>query len=182
MDWTTANDREANTFVAIDFETADRGSDSACAVALVRVEGLTIVERRSCLLRPPRRRFLFTYVHGITWEDVADALLFDEAWSELRNLLRGAAFLAAHNAWFDRNVLNASCRVAGLAPPNLPFTCTMQLARRTWGIYPTKLPDVCARLGFPLRHHDPASDAEACARIVIEANRRPARTRTGRGC
>jgi DNA polymerase-3 subunit epsilon len=169
-----------STFVAIDFETADRGSDSACAVALVRVEGLQIVERRACLLRPPRRRFLFTYVHGITWEDVAGAASFAEAWPPLSRLLDGAAFVAAHNAWFDQNVLNACCRAAGLIPPNLPFTCTMQLARKTWRIYPTKLPDVCARLGLPLRHHDPASDAEACARIVIEANRAPTATWAGK--
>jgi DNA polymerase-3 subunit epsilon len=160
-------------FVAIDFETADRGSDSACAVALVRVEGLCIVQRRLCLLRPPRRRFQFTYVHGLTWADVAAAPTFADAWPQLSRLLDGAAFLAAHYAPFDRGVLDACCRAAGLPPPGLPFTCTMALARRTWGIYPTKLPDVCARLGLPLRHHDPASDAEACARIVIEAARCP---------
>jgi DNA polymerase-3 subunit epsilon len=45
----------------------------------------------------------------------------------------------------------------------------VRLARRVWGIYPTRLSDVCRRLGIPLRHHDAASDAEACARIVIAA-------------
>jgi DNA polymerase-3 subunit epsilon len=181
MDWhPKAPDSAGPAFVAIDFETADRGSDSACAIALVRVEGPRIVERRACLLRPPRRHFLFTYVHGITWEDVAEASPFSEVWPELSRLLDGVSFLAAHNASFDQSVLNACCRSAGLLPPQLPFTCTMWLARKTWGIYPTKLPDVCARLGFPLRHHDPASDAEACARIVIEASRGPDRKRGSR--
>jgi DNA polymerase-3 subunit epsilon len=180
MEWkTTGNAKNPSVFVAIDFETADRGSDSACAVALVRVEGLRIVGRQACLLRPPRQRFLFTYVHGITWEDVADAAPFVEAWPGLSRLVEGATFFAAHNAWFDRNVLHACCRAAALPMPALPFACTMQLARKTWGIYPTKLPHVCARLGIPLRHHDPASDAEACARIVIEASRSPRRMRTG---
>ena len=32
-------------FVAIDFETADHGNDSACALGLVRVVGTEIVER-----------------------------------------------------------------------------------------------------------------------------------------
>jgi DNA polymerase III subunit epsilon len=158
-------------FVAIDFETADRGSDSACAVALVRVEGLCVVERRACLLRPPRRRFQFTYVHGLRWEDVADAPTFAEAWPGLSRLLDGAGFLAAHYAPFDRSVLRACCQAAGLAVPGLPFACTMQLARKTWGLRPTRLPDVCAHLGLPLTHHDPASDAEACAGIVIAAAR-----------
>jgi DNA polymerase-3 subunit epsilon len=159
------------TFVAIDFETSDRGSDSACAVAMVRVEGLEIVERRVQLLRPPRPRFVFTYIHGITWQDVADKPTFAQAWPELAEMLDGAEQLAAHNAGFDRGVLQTCCHFAGHAMPQLPFICTMHLARRTWGIYPTKLSDVCRRLGLPLRHHDPASDAEACARIVIAARR-----------
>jgi DNA polymerase-3 subunit epsilon len=161
-----------DTFVAIDFETADRLSDSACAVGLVRVEGGRLVARRACMIRPPRRYFLFTYVHGITWKDVENEPSFAELWPNLAPLLDGAEFLAAHNASFDRSVLHACCRTAGVAPPSLDFLCTMALARRRWSIRPTRLPDVCQRLGLPLRHHDPLSDAEACARIVIAANQR----------
>lgn len=136
-------------------------------MALVRVEGLQIVERRTCLLRPPRRSFPFSYLHGITWERVRHEPTFAEAWPGLSRLLDGATFLAAHNAPFDRQVLTVCCQSAGLSTPRLPFECTMLLARRRWGIRPTRLPDVCARLGLPLKHHDPASDAEACARILI---------------
>ncbi len=162
-------------FVAIDLETADRPADSACAVALVRVEGLRIVERKSCLLRPPRRNFLFSYVHGIRWADVANAPTFASAWPALSAMLHGAAFLAAHNASFDRRVLQTCCGAAGLAVPPQPFECTLQMARRVWRLKPAKLPDVCAHLGIALRHHDPASDAEACARIVIAAMTAPTR-------
>lgn len=158
------------TFIAIDFETADRGPDSACAVALVRVEEGRIIRREACLLRPPRPHFEFTYLHGISWEDVADKPTFGQAWPDLVGMLDGAQFLAAHNAPFDRGVLYACCEAAGLSPPFLPFRCTVQMARRVWGIYPTKLSHVCARLGLPLNHHDPLSDAEACARIVIAAS------------
>jgi len=172
-------DRELSPFVAIDFETADRGLDSACALAMVRVEGLRVVACRSCLLRPPRQWFLFTYVHGITWEDVADVATFAEAWPDMAGLLDGAAFMAAHNASFDEGVLAACCRAGGLSPPDLPFTCTMQLARKTWGIYPTKLPDVCRHLGLSLQHHDPASDAKACAHIVIAARQQQRSTSPG---
>lgn len=49
-------------FVAIDFETADQGADSACAVGLVKVEGGRIVRSESHLIRPPRRTILFTYI------------------------------------------------------------------------------------------------------------------------
>lgn len=157
------------TFVALDFETADPMRDSACALALVRVEGGRIVARESRLLRPPRREFYFTHIHGITWRMVEGKEPFEEAWPGMAPILEGAEFLAAHNAGFDRSVMRACCERAGLAAPAAPYLCTVNLARRVWDIFPTKLPDVCGRLDIPLRHHDAGSDAEACATIVMKA-------------
>lgn len=156
-------------FVAIDFETADHGADSACAVGLVRVEDLKIVAREMILIRPPRPHILFSFIHGITWPKVKNAPIFHDAWMQLAPLLEDATFLAAHNAPFDRGVLAACCSAAALTPPQLPFICTVQIARRRLGLKPANLPAVCRRLGIGLIHHDPASDAEACARIVIAA-------------
>jgi len=156
-------------FVAIDFETADHGADSACAVGVVRVEGLKVVAREALLIRPPRPRVMFTHVHGITWLMVKDAPVFRDAWARVAHLLDGVTFLAAHNAPFDRGVLNACCTAHGVASPALPFVCTVQLARRRWAMKPANLPAVCRRLGIGLIHHNAGSDAEACARIVIAA-------------
>ena len=161
--------RVSATFAAIDFETADPGRDSACALAVVRVEKGAIVRRESRLIRPPRRAFAFTHIHGISWSDVSGAPSFGEVWEGLRELVEGVSFLAAHNAAFDRSVMAACCASARLAPPALPFECTVRLARRLWGIRPTTLPDVCRVLGLPLRHHDALSDAEACAGIILAA-------------
>jgi DNA polymerase-3 subunit epsilon len=157
------------TFVAIDFETADNGADSACAIGLVRVEDSKVVARETLLVRPPRERIIFSYLHGITWAMVKDAPVFAAAWAKLAPLLDGATFLAAHNAPFDRRVLAECCSAAGLSPPPLPFVCTVQLARRTWALKEANLPAVCRRLGIGLIHHNAGSDAEACARIVIAA-------------
>jgi DNA polymerase III subunit epsilon len=162
------------TFVAIDFETADYGRDSACAVGLVRVEGRLIVERRAWLIRPPRRDFVFTYIHGITWPMVSRQPDFSRVWPEAGRMLEGADFLVAHNESFDRGVLAACCAVAGLAPPALPFLCSMQMARRVLGIRPSRLDHVCSVLGIELRHHDALSDAEAAARIALTALARQA--------
>lgn len=166
--------------MALDFETATCDSDSACALGVVIVEGSRIVRRRRWLIRPPRRDFEFTYVHGITWRMVANEPTFAELWPEIRGELRGAQFLAAHYAPFDRDVLGACCRRAGASPPHARFLCTVQLARRTWSVYPTKLPNVCAFLGIALDHHEPLSDAEACARIVLAAGRAQAWAELGR--
>lgn len=111
------------TFVAIDFETADSGADSACAVGLVRVEDGRIVERASRLIRPPRPVMEFAWVHGLTWDMVKGAGRFGEVWTEMAPLIRGAEFLAAHNAPFDRAVLHAGCRSAGIEPPSMRFEC-----------------------------------------------------------
>jgi DNA polymerase-3 subunit epsilon len=158
------------TFVAIDFETADRGRDSACAVGLIRVENNQIVERLHCFIRPPRHKFEFSHIHGITWSDVAQQLTFGELWPNIIPLLQGADFMAAHNAPFDKGVLYACCDAYGIPRPSQNFICTVQLARRTWNIRPTKLPNVCQHLGIQLEHHQALSDAEACARIVIAAH------------
>lgn len=157
----------APAFVALDFETADYGRDSACALALVRVEGDAVVARATRLIRPPRRGFVFTEIHGITWADVATAPSFAGVWAEMAAVLDGVQFLAAHNASFDRGVLEACCAAAGLTPPALPYACTVRWSRRTFALEKANLPTVCRHLCIPLRHHDPASDAEACARIMI---------------
>lgn len=158
-------------FVAIDFETADRHRDSACSVALVRVENGEIARVETRLIRPPRRRIEFTRIHGITWEMVEHEPTFAEVWPELAPLLKGASFLAAHNAPFDRSVLAACCEAASLPLPPVPFRCTVKLSRQRWGLRRARLPDVCGMLGIDLEHHDATSDALACARIVLASTR-----------
>jgi len=158
-------------FVALDFETADYALDSACAVGLVKAKGDVIIRRESRLIRPPSRTFTFTYLHGIEWDDVADKPTFRQLWPEIAGLLDDADFIAAHNSSFDSRVLYACCRRARLRPPDKRFVCTVKLARRVWGIHPTKLPDVCRHLKIKLAHHKALSDAEACARIVMAALR-----------
>ena len=162
------------TFVALDFETANHSPDSACAIGLVRVEGEQVVAQQGSLIRPPSRHFAFTRIHGITWDQVKTESTFAAVWPRFVALLQGAQFIAAHNASFDRNVLSVCLQKAQLAPPRLPFVCTLQLARRVLGIFPSNLSAVAQHLAVPLQHHDALSDAHACAQIVIAARRRSA--------
>jgi len=175
-----------SVFVAIDFETADQGPDSACSVGLVRVENGAIAKTAVQLLRPPRidagdlfsppaEEFEFTRVHGIKPAQVADAPTFGEAWPKLEGLLAGVQFLAAHNSPFDEGVLTACCAAARLRKPPHRFVDTVRLARSTWNIYPTKLPNVCSFLKIELDHHEALSDALACAKIVIAAEKQGVR-------
>lgn len=159
-----------DVFVAIDFETATQTRDSACAVALVRVEGRRIVHEEARLIRPPSRAFVFTYLHGIAWEHVSREPAFPDVWAALAPVVAGARCFVAHNAPFDRSVLAACCARYRLPVPTLPFECTVRLARRAWDHLPNhQLPTVCDHLGIPLDHHDALSDARACARILLAA-------------
>jgi len=158
-----------SNFVAIDFETANYSRTSACAVGMVHVKDSKIIAEETLLIRPPQRQFNFTYIHGLTWDDVKAEPTFIELWDVINGFISRADFLVAHNASFDRGVLQQCCENYGIPAPSLPFVCTVQLARKQWDIYPTKLPNVCDYLDIPLNHHDAASDSQACAKIVIAA-------------
>jgi DNA polymerase-3 subunit epsilon len=155
--------------VAIDFETADYAADSACALGIVSIENGKIARRGYRLIRPPRKQFVFSYIHGISWEDVRREKPFIEVWDYFRDVWDGADYFVAHNAPFDRKVLSTCCLAAGRQPPPSPFICTVRVARSHWNFRPANLPSVCTRLGISLKHHDAASDAIACASIIVRA-------------
>jgi DNA polymerase-3 subunit epsilon len=110
---------------------------------------------------------LYTWVHGLHWNDVKDAPSFAEAWSSLLDFMQGADHLAAHNAGFDRRVLQACCAAAGLTLSGLPFLCTLKGSRRILRLPSHKLSDVCAHFNITLSHHHAGSDARAAAEILL---------------
>ena len=54
--------------------------------------------------------------------------------------------------------------------PELAYTCTLALSRRTWSLPDHRLPTVCEHIGHRLaQHHRADADAEAAAHIMIAA-------------
>lgn len=163
-------------FTAIDFETANSSSASACAVGLIRVRDGRMVARAGWLIKPPpgHDRFfeLNIRIHGIRPHHVASA----KGWSaQLDDLaaFAGADVLVAHNAGFDMSVLRRACEATGDVPPPSRYLCSLQLARKVYDLPSYRLPAVAAAAGFgAFAHHDAVADAEACAHIVIDAARR----------
>jgi DNA polymerase-3 subunit epsilon len=155
-------------FLALDFETANYYQDSACALGLVRVEDNKIIEQTSFLIKPPYRYFVFTYIHGITWQDVESEPTFEQHWKSIKPFFENIDFAVAHNAGFDKNVLSACCERHGITKPEIDFQCTMKLSRKVFSLYPTNLPAVCRNFNIALQHHDALSDTLACAKIMIE--------------
>jgi DNA polymerase III subunit epsilon len=157
-------------FAVIDFETANRSPASACALSLVNVNGNEATLILSEVLLTNETNFDFEPLHGISRDCSLAGRKFEDLWPTLESTLRAAGHcVVAHNASFDRRVLESCLRRARIRPPKLRYFCTMNLAQAIWGLRPATLPAVCAHLGIPLKHHDPASDAMAAAQIVIAA-------------
>lgn len=159
-----------DTWIALDFETATSARASACALGIAIIEGDAVTRTQHWLIRPPGNLYdpMNTRIHGIRPEQTADEPSFAELYPELLPYLEGR-YAIAHNASFDMSVLRASLRLDGLPTPGLRYICSCTLARRVYpGLDNHRLPTVCDRCGIPLKHHDAASDAFACAHIALE--------------
>ena len=161
-------------WAAIDFETANASRDSACAIGVALAEGGDITESRRWLIRPPTLEFdeYNVYIHGITPEDVTREPRFDAIWPEISEYVRGRTLLA-HNASFDMSVLRATLDAYEVPYPDVEYLCTRVIAKKLWPgeMSSYGLPIVAAMIVIRLTHHDPVSDAEACAEIALHAVR-----------
>lgn len=156
-------------FTAIDFETANQSMDSACQLGLVVVHVGEIVERRTWMIRPPTNQFVFTYIHGITWRDVAREADFGQLWPQISPYLANNV-IAAHNVRFDLGVFFALIKRYNIGFWQGGSIDSVTVARRTWPFLANhQLQTVAAHLAIPLDHHDAASDANACAEIIRRA-------------
>lgn len=163
-------------FTAIDFETANSSSASACAVGLTRVRDGRVVATAGWLIQPPdgHDRFfeLNTGIHGIRAEDVVGAPGWSAQLAALTAFV-GDDVLVAHNAGFDMRVLRQACEATGDVCPPYRYVCSLQISRKTYELASYRLPLVAAAAGFlDFAHHDASADALACAHIMIDAANR----------
>ncbi len=160
-------------FTAIDFETANSSSASACAVGLTRVRGGEVVASAGWLIRPPAGHDRFfainTGIHGICADDVLTAKTWSDQLHDIAAFV-GTDVMVAHNAGFDMAVLRRACEVTGDVCPPYRYVCSLQVARKTYELDSYRLPSVAAAVGFlDFPHHDATADALACAHIMIDA-------------
>lgn len=159
-------------FAAIDFETANNCRSSVCSVGIVIVRNGEIVDRFYSLIYPRPDYFTYwtTQVHGLTMEDVDDALPFPDVWKQIAPRLEGLP-LVAHNCPFDESCLRAVFDEYHMEYPGYEFHCTCRAARRLLGdqVENHQLHTVAAYCGYYLQnHHHALADAEACAMIALK--------------
>jgi DNA polymerase-3 subunit epsilon len=163
-------------FTAIDFETANSSSASACSVGMVKVRDGIVVDKVGWLIRPPLGHDTFlewnTRIHGIVATDVADARLWHEQLADLVAFADGD-HLVAHNARFDMGVIAGACTASFVETPSFSYVCSLQVARKTYNLDSYRLPVAAMAAGFEdFAHHDALADAEACAAIMVHAGKR----------
>ncbi|GAA1963371.1 hypothetical protein GCM10009816_26880 [Microbacterium aquimaris] len=163
-------------FTAIDFETANSSSASACAVGLVRVRAGEVVATTGWLIKPPAGHDAFfdlnTRIHGIQASDVVAAPGWSAQLGEIAAFV-GDDILVAHNAGFDMAVIKRACEATGDDCPPYRYACSLHVARRVYALDSYRLPFVAAEAGFAeFAHHDATADALACAHVMVDAARR----------
>ncbi len=163
-------------FTAIDFETANGNSASACAVGLVKVRDGKIVDTYSTLINPPTGWWDFhpgnIRVHGIYPKDVETAPTWPEVLEQMLAFIDGDV-LIAHNASFDMGVLRKATEAVGGTLPELHYACSLLISRKTYHLDSYRLNQVAYAVGHEeFDHHDALADSDACARIIIHAANR----------
>ena len=156
-------------FLVIDTETNGRGGEDCelTEVGAVLVGGGELHDRWETLVtvRAPLTRAIqrFTQISQgmVDAAPAADAVLPD-----LADQLHGRV-LVAHNASFDRRVLQQAFARAELDWPNPPVLCTVALARRFAPLArQRRLAALADALGIEVEvQHRALADAETCARV-----------------
>lgn len=152
---------------AVDIETCGLHLDDGIVeVGIVQLWPDGLVDGFRALVNPgkpiPEKA---TAIHGITDAMVADAPTLDEVCEEIKQWLRAANVVVAHNMAFDWPRLAYGIGPACL-PTDTPTLCTMVLARRL-GYKPANLGAVATKLGIEIgQAHRATDDALAAAQIA----------------
>jgi DNA polymerase-3 subunit epsilon len=160
-------------FTAIDFETANSSPASPCAVGLMRVRNGQLVDSFESTFQPPEPHNWFSAgniaVHGITPKMIESAPHFSEVLEQVLAFI-GEDVLIAHNAPFDMGVLRASAEAISAPLPELSYSCSLLISRKTYNLDSYRLNQVAYAIGHEeFDHHNALADSDACSRIVIHA-------------
>ena len=162
-----------DSFIAIDYETANSSYESVCSVGISLVENKKITSNFYTLIKPAKDFSFFdsfnTSIHGITEKDVKDAPSFADVWPEIEKIYKPNQIpFACHYAGFDIRVTEAMLYSIGNKFSDIEFYDTCTISKKVWPeLMNFKLNTISTFLGIELDHHNAASDAQACAQIAL---------------
>jgi DNA polymerase-3 subunit epsilon len=163
------------SFVAIDFETANQYRQSACEWGFSVWKDGAVVNAQGILLQPPAPYDYFdpfnVSLHGITAEMAAEGVGFERVLEKLAERLRKVP-VVAHNAGFDLSVIRKTCEHLDIPYPEMNYYCTLVLARRSFRDDPEvvsfKLESLIEHIGYEWdQEHSAANDAQAAGYLAV---------------
>jgi DNA polymerase-3 subunit epsilon len=153
------------SFVTIDFETANESRDSPCEIGLVRFVDGQPTETFQSLLYQERFAPFNVMLHGIKPSDVKGAPTIDDLLPEVAQFIGGSP-LVAHNAAFDMRILQIALSRSPL-DFSTSFFCTLVLARHTLSLPENGLAYVSEQLGIDHPgDHRALHDATTCGFVA----------------
>lgn len=167
------------SFVAIDFETANPSRASVIQIGVTRVLDGVIGIPHTSAVRPPDGHRAWNpnqfKVHGLSPSYIVGAPEWPEVMARLVRIasLRDGTLLplVAHNAAFEKSVINKTSEVAGVPSPWGPedYFCTVKYARQEAPDLPRhKLDFLVEHYGLGVfSHHDAGEDAAMTARLLL---------------
>ena len=121
-------------FAAIDFETANGKRTSVCSVGVVVVRGGEVTDSFYSLIRPRPNFYsrFTTAIHGLTYDDTAEAPDFETVWKQIAPRIEGLP-LVAHNSPFDEGCLRAVFELYGMPYPGYTVPAGLRGGRSARG-------------------------------------------------
>jgi DNA polymerase-3 subunit epsilon len=161
----------ADTFVAVDVETANSDLASICQLGVVTFEG---GEPKGSWQRYVDPEDYFdpynVAIHGISEDVVLGSPNFAALLPEFLALVTGRIVLC--HTPFDRLALNRAAERYALAAISCTWLDSAKVVRRTWADFSRSgygLANVAATLGVKFKHHEAAEDARAAGEIFVHA-------------
>lgn len=159
-----------DSYVAIDFETANANYASACQVALVRIDRGEVSAKWHSFVRPEDQYSelgnIQSRIHGISRKTYLEAPTISDLWPTMEDFI-GSDWLVAHNASFDIGVLRQSLASWELSPSIPKAVCSVRMAKEAYGSGFSKLDVLAKKYDIPLtNHHNAVNDAIACGLIT----------------
>lgn len=160
---------DSTKIAVIDVETPNCKNDTICSIGITIIEDNRIIDNKYYLINPE------TYfddrcvqIHGITEEDVVDALTFPQVWEVIKDYF-SCYLLAGHNLSFDLSCIKKALLSHNISVPPAYYTDTLTISRKhIKNTSNYKLPTLCEMFNISLEsHHNALNDSYATAELLL---------------
>lgn len=154
-------------YVILDFETANNKPESICQIGMIKVSNGQVIDTYEILVKPDPYYFssMNIQIHGITKDDVKDALTFSELYESVVEFIDGN-IIVAHFAQFDMNCLYKSM-VNDIFDFSFDFACSCRIAQELIPSHSHKLTYLSQHITqYNYQAHDALEDCYATFELL----------------